>query len=70
MKFSTKADSYDHGLYVYWFLYSYGGWCMLNGFARYVLTASSVAPVCLTLAFLAYINDNYKILVSQFFWLS
>ena len=47
------------------FLYSYGGWCMLNGFARYALTASSVAPVCLTLAFLAYINDNYKILVSS-----
>lgn len=47
------------------FLYSYSGWCMLNGFARYALTASSVAPVCLTLAFLAYINDNYKILVSS-----
>jgi hypothetical protein len=46
------------------FLYSCG-WCMLNGFARYALTASSVAPVCLTLAFLAYINDNYKILVSS-----
>lgn len=36
---------------------------MLNGFARYALTASSVAPVCLTLAFLAFINDNNKILI-------
>ena len=31
---------------------------MLNGFARYALTASSVAPVCLTIAFLAYITDH------------
>lgn len=44
------------------YLYSHGGWYMLNGFARYALTASSVAPVCLTLAFLAFINNNYKIL--------
>lgn len=29
---------------------------MLNGFARYALTASSVAPVCLTIGFLAYIT--------------
>lgn len=31
---------------------------MLNGFARYALTASSVAPVCLTIGFLAFITDH------------
>lgn len=35
---------------------------MLNKFARYALTASSIAPVCITLAFLAYINNNWMIL--------
>lgn len=43
----------------------YFGGYMLNGFARYALTASSVAPVCITLAFLAYINNNKIILFSS-----
>ncbi|MCC8375495.1 MULTISPECIES: hypothetical protein [Photorhabdus] len=34
---------------------------MLNNFSRYALTASSVAPVCITLAFLAFINKNWLI---------
>ncbi len=47
------------------FLYSEFGGYMLNGFARYALTASSVAPVCITLAFLAFINNNMIILFSS-----
>lgn len=32
---------------------------MLNSSAKYLLTASSVAPVCLTLAFVAAVNEHY-----------
>lgn len=31
---------------------------MLNSLAKYLLTASSVAPVCLTLAFVAFVNKQ------------
>lgn len=32
---------------------------MLNSFAKYLLTASSVAPVCLTLAFVGVVNNYH-----------
>ncbi|EFD83145.1 hypothetical protein [Klebsiella variicola] len=37
---------------------------MLNKLAKYLLTASSVAPVFFTLAFLSYISKHYKFMIA------
>jgi len=39
---------------------------MLNKLAKYLLTASSVAPVFFTLAFLSYISKHYKFMIFYF----